>query len=409
MMNKKGISIFKTILFIILSVIFCVLVVYVINYINTKNKKDSRSIIKMVEPTNYNPVDDIYSYYIMAYKNSNFTINDSYSTNVFNYESNNLVYYYVDGYYNYNNVPNTYIQGILNSSSSYYPYGFNVNTSDNKLLIGRDLYSAHNTQYQWTSWNSVRSWAICYNCDISISAFNFTMYYNFPINSSFSLYFYIYTDVGSIRFTNFNFSSSSLNYSFAGSSILSSLPNATKVLRFGFGFAQSTSTTNSVHYLPNSAGSSSSTNGINYDSNQVYTNYFNTLTDVQKDNCVYFAFNTASYPIDYVNGYNEGFNDALNNSNQQINSLNTTISNQLEQINNLNSTITSMQTQIDSLQEQLNLQNENFKGLFFTLADVPFKTVANVLGFEVFGVNLFNFFIGLITALGLIWLVKKFV
>lgn len=411
MKNKKGFAWFKTILFFVLIALFTILVIFIMQYIKNSNKDNlnvSKSNLKMVEPTEYNPINEIYSYNIMSYKNSNFQSNLDYETNIYNYETNNLIYYYVNGYYNFNNNPNTFVEGIANITSGYYPKAFNVNTNENKILIGRDLYEAHNTQYNWKEWNSVRSWAICYNCNIPINAFNFTMYYNFPINSSFSIYFYVYTDVGSMRFTNFTFNTTTLNHSLSGTSILSTLPSATKVLRFGFGFAQSTSTTNSVHYLPNSAGTSSATNGINYDSNQVYVNYFNTLTDVQKDNCLYMAFNTQSYPIEYLQGYDNGYNDALNNANTTINTLNTNILDLQNQVNNLTSTINNQNNIINNLQDQLNQQTSNFKGFFFTLADVPVRTVSNVLGFEVFGVNLFQFFIGALTALGCIWLIKKF-
>ena len=49
----------------------------------------------------------------------------------------------------------------------------------------------------------------------------------------------------------------------------------------------------------------------------------------------------------------------------------------------------------------------NFKDVFFTMADIPFYTVHNALGFEFFGVNLFRFFTGVLTALGIIWLIRK--
>lgn len=412
MMNKKGLSVGRVVLILLFLSILGILIYSIILGVRNMpkpTKTTTDSSLRMVEPTDYNPIDDIYSYYIMSYKNANFTIQDAYLTNIFDYESNDLVYYYVNGYYTHNNIPNSHIEGIVNNTSGYFPKAFNANTYENKLLIGRDLYTAHDTQYNWRSWNSVRSWAICYNCNIPINAFNFTMYYNFPINSSFALYFYIYTDVGSMKFTDFNFSTSSLNYSLSGTAILSSLPNASKVLRFGFGFAQSTNTNNSAHYLPNSAGTSSSTNGINYDSNQVYVNYFNTLTDVQKDNCVYLAFNTQSFPIDYLDGYQNGYNDALNNSNVTINSLNSNILELQNQISDLNILVNSQQVTITNLQDQLNQVNNNYKGLFFTIADVPLRTVQGMLGFEVLGVNLFQFFVGVITALGMLWLIKKLI
>lgn len=277
--------------------------------------------------------------------------------------------------------------------------------NNNKILLGYDLYKAHTISYVYNSWNSVRSWSIGYNCNIPIESFNFTMYYNFPINANISPNFYVYTDVGSVRFTNFTFNATTLNHTFSYTEILSSLPNATKVFRFGFAYASS-SNTNYTYYLPCYANISA-LSGVNNDSNNVYRNYFNSLTDTQKDNCCYISFATTTYPIDYTEGYNNGYNDAINYTNGQINQLNNTIITLQNNINELSNTISNQNITIQSLQNQLNNANTNFKGFFFTLADTPIRTISNCLGFEVFGINLFQFFIGVLTALGCIWLIKK--
>lgn len=69
--------------------------------------------------------------------------------------------------------------------------------------------------------------------------------------------------------------------------------------------------------------------------------------------------------------------------------------------------ITALQKQIDSLREQIQ-ENFGWKQFFYGLVDIPFATMSNVLDFELFGVNLFTAFLGIITTLIVIWLVKKF-
>lgn len=77
--------------------------------------------------------------------------------------------------------------------------------------------------------------------------------------------------------------------------------------------------------------------------------------------------------------------------------------------------ITSLRYQINSLQQTINSLNEQvsnqygWKSLFFAMADTPFKTVSNFLGFDVLGINLFNVLIGFITLLACLWVVKKII
>ena len=410
MKNKKGIAWIKTILFFALITLFTILVIFIMQYIKKANKdklKANKNELRMIEPTEYNPINDIYSYYIYSYANSNFAINSNYATNVFNYESNSNVYYWGQ-YISSDN--SQHINAIWNNTTSSYtfPLAQEVNKNDNILYLAKDLYNSHYIARNHISWNSVRSWSIGYNCDINVKDFNFLMHYNYPINDTTkNIYFYIYTDSGSMR-VQLTFNTSSTIYNFSYSLIESTLPSASKVLRFGFGFAQSSSTSNAIYYLPQSNGSSGVLNGVNYDSSQVYENYFNTLTLEQKNNICYMEFITSNYPPDYLQGYNNGYNDALINANTTINTLNTNIIELQNQINDLTTTISNQNRIITTLQQQLNEQQSNFKGFFFTMADVPVRTISNVLGFEVFGVNLFQFFIGALTALGCIWLIKKF-
>lgn len=401
MMNKKGIAILKTIILITLIALFSVLIIYVMEYIKDKNKEPKKDIIKMVTPTEYNPVNDIYSFYLYSYKNSNFTSNSTYETNVYNYETNTNVYYYAMS-------PNG--ETITNISSGNYPIPQIINTRNNNLLVGQDLNTARTIASYMYDWNGVRSWSIGYNCNIPIESFNFTMYYNFPLSSTTTTYLYIYTDVGSVR-RYFNFTSTNKIATFSYTTILSTLPNATKILRFGFAIAASSSI-NSSNYLPVNVSGNTYLSGVTADhierGTNPYTNYYNTLDTTQKENLCYLAFSTSTYPIDYTDGYNDGYNDALNNANNQINQLSATINDLQNSVNSMTQTIETQNITIQSLQSQLDNTNTNFKSFFFTIADTPIRTISNCLGFEVFGINLFQFFIGVLTALGCIWLIKKF-
>lgn len=105
----------------------------------------------------------------------------------------------------------------------------------------------------------------------------------------------------------------------------------------------------------------------------------------------------------YQIGYDDGFRSAegtITYLNSQINNLNS-------QIDNLNNSINILREQNAQLRESLN-NNFGFDDVFFALADTPFKTASNMLGFELFGVNLFNALVGFITVLACIWLLKKF-
>lgn len=96
----------------------------------------------------------------------------------------------------------------------------------------------------------------------------------------------------------------------------------------------------------------------------------------------------------YQNGYDKGVLDAESR-------LNTTISELRTNINILTQEVTTLQTQLSN--------NFGWQSLFFGMADTPFYTISNMLGFELFGINLFNALIGLITVLACFWLFKKLI
>lgn len=80
----------------------------------------------------------------------------------------------------------------------------------------------------------------------------------------------------------------------------------------------------------------------------------------------------------------------------------------LDTIHQLNDDVSSLQQLVTTLRSQVE-DNFTWQNLFFTMADTPFRVVANALGFDVFGINLFATFIGLTTTLAIIFLIKKFI
>lgn len=138
---------------------------------------------------------------------------------------------------------------------------------------------------------------------------------------------------------------------------------------------------------------------------------FNSMSSVWLNSLdVSLTFDIFEGSSDYQSGYEQGFSDGVKQIDEQMNQAyndmlvqNTALS---LQIQDLNDRIQTQSNLISQMQEQLN-SSGNFKNLFFTMADIPFKTVHSALGFEFWGVNLFRFFTGVLTALGIVWLIKK--
>lgn len=99
--------------------------------------------------------------------------------------------------------------------------------------------------------------------------------------------------------------------------------------------------------------------------------------------------------------YSIGYNKGVESQQSRINGLTSSV-------NNMQSSINALRASNAQLQDSLN-NTFGWKNLFFAMADTPFKTVSNVLGFELFGLNLFTAFIGMITVFAIIWLLKKFI
>lgn len=91
--------------------------------------------------------------------------------------------------------------------------------------------------------------------------------------------------------------------------------------------------------------------------------------------------------IETSDSYQKGYTDATNNAQRTINTLTDEIKN-LQQVKN---------------------NNFGWQSMFLGLADVPFRTVFNLLGFDLLGINLFTCFVGFITILGILWIFKRLI
>lgn len=118
--------------------------------------------------------------------------------------------------------------------------------------------------------------------------------------------------------------------------------------------------------------------------------YFTAYADMPHEfEIIIKGFNSA------IDTYESGFNDG-------VASLQSTI-------DGLNENIQVLENQNKSLNLQLQQGNSSWTSLFFAMADTPFKTASNFLGFEIFGVNLFNALIGFITILAIFWVFKRLI
>lgn len=99
----------------------------------------------------------------------------------------------------------------------------------------------------------------------------------------------------------------------------------------------------------------------------------------------------------YDSGYNSGYSTGVNESKNKINELNEQIKQQDKDIAYLN----------DRLNSLTNGDDFTLANLFWSIGAVPFETIKSIWNFEFLGVNLTQFFTGLITCLLLIYLIKK--
>lgn len=113
--------------------------------------------------------------------------------------------------------------------------------------------------------------------------------------------------------------------------------------------------------------------------------------------CGFYCGNSSA--IDYYNYYGENGVYRNNWNDEQYESYQNEIL-QLQENNRILVTLNK------SLQEQVN-DSIGWQSLFFSMADTPFKTISNALGFDVLGINLYNVLIGFLTLLAIMYCIKK--
>lgn len=103
-----------------------------------------------------------------------------------------------------------------------------------------------------------------------------------------------------------------------------------------------------------------------------------------------------------LEGYQNGYEDGRN-------SLTSTIEAYEETIDSKDLVIDNLQSENARLNEMLSNVNGSWQSLFFAMADTPFKTISSALGFDLFGMNLFSAFIGILTVLAIFFIFKKII
>lgn len=145
------------------------------------------------------------------------------------------------------------------------------------------------------------------------------------------------------------------------------------------------------------------------DSNNVTLGYLEgnivNLSNVAKIRCISSSSDYNDEPVYLVSGvssasYSQGYVDGRNSANNIINNL----QQENSTLQNVNS---SLQAEISSLQSQLQNVNGSWQSVFFTMVDIPFLTMSNVLNFDLFGLNLYRALIGMLTILAIFFLFRK--
>ena len=357
------------------------------------------------------------------------TYNLSQTSITFNVSNDNTSFYF------YCNQPMFNARFMLNEGNTallYEPYGtFYSSTNYNDLLTNyNNLLS--NTTYGWLSYLSDitinASGVVLGNQDFNkLVSNNYINYGIFKLNDYVSSYsistnyvinMYFYDDFNGNDYFNAN-----LFYLSVIGNITSNYFNV-----------------EIIDTLGNSTTFTIDTTNLNYiDYNLILNNNRNFNGNIYNINISFTTINNVGNLYitgGYSAGYQNGWNNATNAKNLEIESLNEQLTLLQTNFNQLQSDYNNLRIDYDSANQELQdyldtihkLNNDvvtltqltndlrtqvedNFtwQNLFFTMADTPFRVVANALGFNVFGINLFATFIGLTTTLAIIFLVKKFI
>ena len=97
--------------------------------------------------------------------------------------------------------------------------------------------------------------------------------------------------------------------------------------------------------------------------------------------------------------YNSGFSAGVQS--QAV-----TISQLSERITDLNDVIVTLRKTIQNKDDQIS-NNFGWQQFFGGMADIPFLTIFNFMNVDILGFNLFHMFAGIITAIAMLWLIKR--
>lgn len=152
---------------------------------------------------------------------------------------------------------------------------------------------------------------------------------------------------------------------------------------------------------------------------QKVSNYFYIICEYRRSTDGYITFTSNDFL--YTNSFSLSILDYTNSSDSsqgyiaEINSLNGNITSLQSNISNLNNIIIQLQNTITNQQNTINRQaqqirdfnNYNAPQLIWTIASTPFESFKQIWNVDFLGLNLANFFIGLISALIIIYIIKK--
>lgn len=152
---------------------------------------------------------------------------------------------------------------------------------------------------------------------------------------------------------------------------------------------------------------------------QKVSNYFYIICEYRRSTDGYITFTSNDFL--YTDSFSLSILDYNNSSDSsqayiaEINSLNGNITSLQSNISNLNNIISQLQNTITNQQNTINRQaqqirdfnNYNAPQLIWTIASTPFESFKQIWNVDFLGLNLANFFIGLISALIIIYIIKK--
>lgn len=152
---------------------------------------------------------------------------------------------------------------------------------------------------------------------------------------------------------------------------------------------------------------------------QKVSNYFYIICEYRRSTDGYITFTSNDFLytnsfslsiLDYNNSsdISQGYIAEINSLNSNITSLQSNISNLNNIISQLQNTISSQERTINSYQERIRqLTNYNAPQLLWLIASTPFESFKQIWSVDFLGLNIANFVIGLLSALILIYILKR--